>query len=433
MHKFARRIRLAGPLVNSQRLGRGRPVPAGPRWPPAPSPRPSVALVALALAAALAAILAAALAALLATIAALLRLRGGLGLCFLLGVSCGQRLLVAGAPAADVLLWMERCRNRIAAIHASAHTVTVDIVVVNRLHAQVVKAVAHVPIFAPVLPVHAADALLLPGEILAQGSLAKRLQRPEHHGSFGQQRLIAIHDVGLLTCMVLQMLAEPEGDEHRVRIHFHRPVCRAPAIVRLHGVPDMHEELGVAGGAVLAGRDLGGLKLDGCHLARGPDAHDSGLGGAVYGVLVALEDAGAALDLALDQLRLAAVVVDRDDRVAEERWRSPEDRRARTDLVARPGKVVRIVLVLARVAALHARGPVLVLLVAGVPRVGAAPILAAVLRLLAALRRHPVGDGVCASVAPREAGRLGAERGAAPRLVVVVPQVGPLLTLGAAG
>mmetsp|Transcript_102312 Transcript_102312/g.294502 ORF Transcript_102312/g.294502 Transcript_102312/m.294502 type:complete len:333 (-) Transcript_102312:1099-2097(-) len=303
----------------------------------------------------------------------------------------------------------------------------------------------HEVVFAPGLPAHAVQALILALEKGGHGFLGEHLYRAEHHG--GHAGLVAVHDVSAPTGVLRQDGAHTAGEHHCVRVELDGPV-RDLVLPRLqHLLPHVQEQLRVARGVVHGGADVHGPEGDRVHRAVGAHAEVHAHEGlrlldvagrrvplgrhacvrlaAEDRVLLAREDADTLIHLVPDQVRLVAHRAD--DVEAKERRGHPRLRCARAQLLALPRLVVDVPegrAVLAGGAVAETSGPTVILGEASGPDVTATSGLAAVLVRRGALVGHPRRD-VAARGDLRAARRSGAELLASPRRGVLAEKVGP--------
>jgi len=147
-----------------------------------------------------------------------------------------------------------------------------------------------------------AEVLEAPGHSLAEqdnGFPGERLKSPMHAGL----AVVQVHALRLL-CVALQGSSQPRRKEDTSRVHLHCPVVLPEAPLAHNLLPDLDEDVRVLSHGELVAESACQVAVD--HGREQPRRHEQGPL-AVDRVLVAGEDAGALLDLHLQQLLLIAV------------------------------------------------------------------------------------------------------------------------------
>mmetsp|Transcript_45129 Transcript_45129/g.127768 ORF Transcript_45129/g.127768 Transcript_45129/m.127768 type:complete len:446 (-) Transcript_45129:1005-2342(-) len=195
----------------------------------------------------------------------------------------------------------------VLAVRPGADVVPQDTEVRDAAHAQEVQAMRHVVILAPQIPGQLLAAPPAAVRVRGHGLAREDLDGTEHHREVRRAReLVAIHYVRVFADVRLQVLTHPPRNEHSIGIDLQGEVVVPEASGRNHLVPDGHEELGVARGAVL--RDAHGDRWDQNGLLQNAVLGDTQrvvLRGEDI-VAVASEDAGVGLEVRLQHRALVA-------------------------------------------------------------------------------------------------------------------------------
>mmetsp|Transcript_37372 Transcript_37372/g.106028 ORF Transcript_37372/g.106028 Transcript_37372/m.106028 type:complete len:277 (-) Transcript_37372:56-886(-) len=217
------------------------------------------------------------------------------------------RLTPALHPSGFVLEGVEGRGVAVRAVGARADVVAKHAEVGDATDADEVHAVRHVVVLAPRCPRQLLAALPAARRVLQHGGLREDLDGAVHHGEVrGPRELVAVHDVDLLSDMGPHVVADPPGNQHSIRIHLQGPVVVLEATTGDHLVPDSHEELGIAGGAVLGDTDIDLRDQDRLHRDVILGGTQSRILGRIDVVAVALEDARVCIQDGLQQWALVA-------------------------------------------------------------------------------------------------------------------------------
>mmetsp|Transcript_23716 Transcript_23716/g.80190 ORF Transcript_23716/g.80190 Transcript_23716/m.80190 type:complete len:333 (-) Transcript_23716:1011-2009(-) len=273
------------------------------------------------------------------------------------------RLTPALHPSGFVLEGVEGRGVCVSAVRARAHVVAEHTEVPDAPDPDEIHAVRHVVVLAPRCPRQLLAALPAARRVLQHGRLREDLDGAVHHGEVRRVReLVAVHDVDLLSDVGPHVIADPPGNQHSIRIHLQGPIIVLETAAGDNLVPDSHEELGVASGAILGGADLDLRDQDRLHCDIILGAQSRVLG-RKHVVAVALENACIGIKDGLQQW--AFVAARHEEREAIQRGPALHSQAPalRAESVAAPGPVA-VVRIRRRVACGLASAPVLVLQVA---------------------------------------------------------------------
>mmetsp|Transcript_97241 Transcript_97241/g.251551 ORF Transcript_97241/g.251551 Transcript_97241/m.251551 type:complete len:227 (-) Transcript_97241:503-1183(-) len=177
-------------------------------------------------------------------------------------------------------------------------------------HPEMVQAVGQEEVLAPRLPLQLRPAARDVGEVGAEPGLGDGLDSTEHHRPAGAVELLAVlHVEGPV--LAIQVTTQPVRHQHRVGVELDRPVVALPRGDPLHAVPRSHEQLRVAGRAVLRRADRDVRDRYGVDWPHGTVAQGE-RGGRQEVLLVAGHDADAHGDLLLGNVCFVAGADDRE-------------------------------------------------------------------------------------------------------------------------
>mmetsp|Transcript_23719 Transcript_23719/g.80213 ORF Transcript_23719/g.80213 Transcript_23719/m.80213 type:complete len:276 (-) Transcript_23719:1182-2009(-) len=216
------------------------------------------------------------------------------------------RLTPALHPSGFVLEGVEGRGVCVSAVRARAHVVAEHTEVPDAPDPDEIHAVRHVVVLAPRCPRQLLAALPAARRVLQHGRLREDLDGAVHHGEVRRVReLVAVHDVDLLSDVGPHVIADPPGNQHSIRIHLQGPIIVLETAAGDNLVPDSHEELGVASGAILGGADLDLRDQDRLHCDIILGAQSRVLG-RKHVVAVALENACIGIKDGLQQWAFVA-------------------------------------------------------------------------------------------------------------------------------
>mmetsp|Transcript_30761 Transcript_30761/g.71499 ORF Transcript_30761/g.71499 Transcript_30761/m.71499 type:complete len:309 (+) Transcript_30761:274-1200(+) len=111
----------------------------------------------------------------------------------------------------------------------------------------------HVEVLAPHFPVQLVLApLVTTVEVGLQGQLGEGLKGSENHGEVDiAWHFVAVHKVVVGAGGLPQVVADPPGEHHGIRVRLDGPIVALPATLILERLPKMHEEQGVGSCVVL--------------------------------------------------------------------------------------------------------------------------------------------------------------------------------------